>query len=184
MTNGLPNTSDGSFVLAQTPVHLGLGAIAVPLTNFSWDESCLEEYVRRFSADGEEGRLVCITAEEKTWTQWERHPAGDELVVLLSGRIDVVQELEAGYRTVELQPGRAVINPRGIWHTSDVHEKASAALRHSRPRHRAQAQVKLRLGSAWDRDSGTPEVSAKGLGLDWGANHERPNPGPLGSRRG
>ena len=126
MTNGLPNTSDGSFVLAQTPVHLGLGAIAVPLTNFSWDESCLEEYVRRFSADGEEGRLVCITAEEKTWTQWERHPAGDELVVLLSGRIDVVQELEAGYRTVELQPGRAVINPRGIWHTSDVHEKASA----------------------------------------------------------
>lgn len=29
---------------------------------------------------GGEGRLVMIGPEEATWTSWERHPAGDEVV--------------------------------------------------------------------------------------------------------
>jgi uncharacterized cupin superfamily protein len=47
-------------------------------------------------------------------------------VALLSGRVDVIQELSEGTRVVQLRPGRAMINPKGIWHTSDVHEAGVA----------------------------------------------------------
>ncbi len=46
----------------------------------------------------------------------EVHPDGDELLVLLSGRIAVVLEEADGERTVELAPGQALIVPRGVWH--------------------------------------------------------------------
>jgi mannose-6-phosphate isomerase-like protein (cupin superfamily) len=44
------------------------------------------------------------------------------VVVLLSGRVDVIQEVDGEHRTVALRPGQAMINPRGVWHTADVHE--------------------------------------------------------------
>ncbi len=117
---------EDGFALNKTFVHLGLGPIAVALPDFRWDQEYLEEYSRDFAADGAEGRLVCITPQTETWTSWERHPAGDEVVVLLSGKVDVVQDLPDGRRVVELLPGRAVINPRDVWHTSDVHEPGDA----------------------------------------------------------
>ena len=98
-------TEEG-FALNKTFVHLGLGPIAVALPNFSWDQECLQDYSRRFAADGAEGRLVCITPQAETWSSWERHPAGDELVVLLSGQVDVIQELPDGHLVVELLRAR------------------------------------------------------------------------------
>jgi uncharacterized cupin superfamily protein len=118
--------ADDGFSLDKTFVHLGSGAVAVPLPDFSWDKDYMEQYSRRFASDGDEGRLVCISPQQETWTVWERHPAGDELVALLSGRVDVIQELSEGTRVVQLRPGRAMINPKGIWHTSDVHEAGVA----------------------------------------------------------
>ena len=118
--------SEHGFALNKTFVHLGLGPTAMALANFSWDRHYLAEYSRRFAADGADGRLVCITSETESWTSWERHPAGDEVVVLLSGRVDVVQDLPDGRRVVELMPGQAIINPRDVWHTSDVHEPGEA----------------------------------------------------------
>jgi len=117
---------DNGFPLDRSFVHLGLGSVAIPLPDFTWDEECLEEYTRRFASDGDDGRLVCITAQDQTWTDWERHPTGDEVVVLLSGRLDVVQELPSGANKVQLRPGQATINPKGVWHTSDVHEAGLA----------------------------------------------------------
>ena len=61
-----------------------------------------------------------------TWSTWERHPAGEELVVLLSGRVDLIQELDEGEHVVALRPGQAVVNPPGVWHTAVVHEPGSA----------------------------------------------------------
>ncbi len=52
----------------------------------------------------------------------ERHPDGDELLVLLSGRIEVVLEDEAPPRRVELRPGQALVVPRGVWHRAILHE--------------------------------------------------------------
>lgn len=115
-----------AFELASTYVHLGRGATAVPLADFEWTAEYLEGYERRFASDGVDGRLVVVSPQDATWTTWERHPAGDEVVVLLSGRVDVIQELDGTTRTIELHEGQALINPKDAWHRSIVHEPGTA----------------------------------------------------------
>lgn len=117
---------DPAFDLSRTFIHLGLGSRAVPLPDFVWTQECMEAYERDHGSDGVEGRLVCITPQDATWDSWERHPSGEEVVVLLSGRVDVIQDLDGEHRVVSLVPGRAVVNPTGIWHTADVHEPGDA----------------------------------------------------------
>jgi mannose-6-phosphate isomerase-like protein (cupin superfamily) len=114
------------FDLTRTFVHLGLGATATPLPDFMWSPEHLESYEARFEGDGPEGRLVCVSPQEATWDYWERHPAGEEVVYLISGRVDVVQEIDGAERVVELRPGQAMINPTNVWHTARVHEPGSA----------------------------------------------------------
>ena len=102
--------SDG-FDLAQTFVHLGLGSTATPLPDFTLSPEYLDAYEARFASDGAEGRLVCVTPQDATWDAWERHPAGEEVVFLISGRVDLVQEIDGAERVVELRPGQAMVNP-------------------------------------------------------------------------
>jgi mannose-6-phosphate isomerase-like protein (cupin superfamily) len=111
-----------AFDLSEVFVHLGGGATATPLPDFTWSPDYLAGYQERFAKDGAEGRLVCVLPQDKTWDSWERHPDGEEVVVLLSGRVDLVQELDGDEHVVELHPGQAVINPAGVWHTARVHE--------------------------------------------------------------
>jgi mannose-6-phosphate isomerase-like protein (cupin superfamily) len=114
------------FDLSTTFVHLGHGGRATPLEDFDWSPDAMARYRQRFAEDGSDGRLVCVLAQEATWNSWERHPAGEELVVLLSGRVDVIQEIDGTEHVVALQPGQAVVNPPGVWHTAVVHEPGSA----------------------------------------------------------
>ena len=114
------------FDLHSTHVHLGLGARVEPLPGFEWTPEYLAGYQERTEPDGNEGRLVVLMQQDASWGTWERHPAGDELVVLLSGRADLIQEIDGEHRVVELRPGIAVINPPGVWHTADVHEPGEA----------------------------------------------------------
>lgn len=114
------------FDLDRTYVHLGRGATATPLPDFRWDADYLRGYTEAHAADGDDGRLVMIGDAEATWTSWERHPAGEEVVVLLSGRITVIQELDGTPQPSELRAGQAIINPTGVWHTADVHEPGRA----------------------------------------------------------
>lgn len=113
------------FDLRSTVVHLGRGSTAVPFGDADWSREWLDRYEATFAADGEDGRMVCVFPQPSTWTTWERHPAGEELVVLLSGRVDLIQEIDGVERTIELRAGGAAINPRGVWHTADVHEPGS-----------------------------------------------------------
>ena len=116
----------GAFDLATTHVHLGPGGRATPLPDFAWTPEHLDAYERRFAADGDDGRLVTTFRSETSWPTWERHPAGEEVVVLLSGRIDLIQRAGGGERRIALRPGQAVVNPTGVWHTADVHEPGEA----------------------------------------------------------
>lgn len=115
-----------SFDLSSTYLHLGLGASATPLPDFEWSASYLESYEQRFASDGPEGRLVVVGPEAATWNRWERHPAGEEVVYLLAGRIDVVQDHDGIEVTIPMRQGEAIINPKGVWHRAIVHEPGHA----------------------------------------------------------
>lgn len=110
--------------LTTTPVHLGLGSRAMPIQDFGWEPDVLEAYSAAVADDGAEGRMVMIfDSSPGSWTSWERHPAGDEMVICLSGRMTVIREVEGEHDPVGLEPGEAMINPAGVWHTADVHEE-------------------------------------------------------------
>ena len=50
------------------------------------------------------------------------HPAGDEILYLLSGKIDLILENNEALETVSLSAGKAVIVPAGTWHTAKIRE--------------------------------------------------------------
>ena len=79
-----------------------------------------EELDQRF--EGFRGRtLVSCYRFEKDWPSWERHPAGDELVCLLSGAATLVFARDAGAESVVLdKPGTCVLVPKGTWHTARI----------------------------------------------------------------
>jgi quercetin dioxygenase-like cupin family protein len=112
----------GAFDLSKTYVHLGLGSRAVPVPDFEWTPEFLQRYAAEHDGDGDEGRLVMLDASEKSWNHWERHPAGDEVVVVISGRTTLIQEIDGTDRRIDLSAGQAAINPKGVWHTADVDE--------------------------------------------------------------
>ena len=47
------------------------------------------------------------------------HPNGSELVVCVAGRARLTQELDGRTTTVELTPGRAIVNPPKAWHIAE-----------------------------------------------------------------
>jgi quercetin dioxygenase-like cupin family protein len=111
--------------LERFPLHLGLGARAVPQPEFTGME-WYAAYADRNAADGSEGRLVSMYSFGESWTSWESHPAGDEVVVCTAGEITLIQELPDGPHRTTLRPGEYAVNPRGVWHTADIASHATA----------------------------------------------------------
>jgi mannose-6-phosphate isomerase-like protein (cupin superfamily) len=71
--------------------------------------------------------LVTLLSFDGDWKGWERHPNGDEIVVLLEGAVSFVLELELDgkhEKTTLDEAGAYVIVPRGTWHTARVHKPA------------------------------------------------------------
>src|SRR5687768_14515940 len=89
-------------------LHLGRESSTV-VRDFSWDQ--IGEYATHFAGDGTQGRLVTMGRQAESWTSWERHPAGEELVLLLDGRVDLIQELDGEEHRIELRGGDGVLNP-------------------------------------------------------------------------
>ena len=117
--------SDQGNDLRTHPVHLGLGATAVPQPEFAgmpWYEA----YSQRTAGDGAEGRLVSVYEFTQSWDSWEMHPAGDELVVCLGGEITLIQEGADTIGTaVTLRSFEYAVNAAGVWHTADVSKGAT-----------------------------------------------------------
>ena len=109
-------------------VHLGLGATAEvqpPFTGLDWYEG----YGERHDGDGAEGRLVSMYSFGESWDSWEMHPAGDEVVLLLTGEAVLHQELADGTTAeVRLAAGEYAVNPPGAWHTMDLMSAEATAL--------------------------------------------------------
>lgn len=115
--------------LERFPVHLGLCATAEPQPEFPPDEQAMQwyaEYGERSAADGAEGRLVAMFRFTESWTSWEMHPAGAEVVICTAGSMTLLQE-QADGRTerITLGPGEYAINGPGVWHTADIDGEAT-----------------------------------------------------------
>jgi mannose-6-phosphate isomerase-like protein (cupin superfamily) len=115
------------FRLDQNPLHLGLGAKAVVLPEFTGDMVWYDAYGIAHDHDGKEGRLVSIHSFTESWDSWEMHPLGDEVVLCLSGEMTLLQEMcDGATANVIIKAGEYAINPPGCWHTADVAEAATA----------------------------------------------------------
>jgi mannose-6-phosphate isomerase-like protein (cupin superfamily) len=105
-----------AFDLDSTYVQLrdGPGAVLVPVGSDFWERIGERTELH-------EGRLLMGTHQTGPWTHWEMHPAGDEILYLLSGKIDVILENDNSQEIVPLTGGRAVIVPAETWHTLRIH---------------------------------------------------------------
>ncbi len=108
--------SEDSLDLRATYVQLhdGASAVAIPGGDEFWQTIDTRTELH-------EGRLVVVSPMTETWSHWEMHPAGEELVVALSGEYEFVFADFSGERRIALVAGRAAIVPRGVWHRAVVH---------------------------------------------------------------
>ena len=66
--------------------------------------------------------LVGIHPVTRDWPNWEVHPNGAEVLVLLDGRMDLIVDEGGAERRVEMRPGTTFVVPAGVWHTAKVLE--------------------------------------------------------------
>ena len=94
--------------------HDGGRAEAVAVSPSFWEELAQGAFPQL-----DQGRLMSAFTFSESWTMWERHPAGDELVMLLSGAVSVVLDESGIEHAVELtEPGSYLLVPRSVWHTA------------------------------------------------------------------
>ena len=116
-----PDPRTGPFDLAATPIHLDTeGTGAAPIPGFGFDPASFEAYIEAHCRPDAPGRLVFVETTAKSWKSWERHTEGDEIVIVLEGRADFLQEIDGAVRRTPVGPGSAIINPKGVWHSADV----------------------------------------------------------------
>jgi len=102
----------GTHDLSTTFIHLRDGGDAEPieLGPSFWRESSGRLYDRIVGAfDFDSSRDLHSHMQEM-------HPEADEVLLLVSGAVDLVLEEAGGERTLVLEPGQAAIVPRGVWH--------------------------------------------------------------------
>lgn len=106
----------GPYVLSGTALRLrsDTSVEPLPLTGDFW-QRLMSGKLGTFHNE----YLVTTFSYDKPWTNWEMHPNGDEIVMLLEGATTMVLEVGGREKLVELdQPCAYVVVPHGTWHTS------------------------------------------------------------------
>ncbi len=113
--------------ISTHPIHLGLGATAEVEPEFTGDMQWYMGYGERHASDGAEGRLVNMITFTQSWSEWEMHPQGAEVVLCTAGAMTLHQEHPDGSTaTLTIGPGEYIVNAPGVWHTADIEESATA----------------------------------------------------------
>lgn len=123
MSTSKPAPDRGAASLTDTYVHLrdDRSASQVPVSESFWSE-----LMSGHRPELTRGRMVMQFEFEEDWPTWERHPAGEELVVLIRGKAELVLEQDgAEHVTTLTQPGQFVLVPKGVWHTARVRERCA-----------------------------------------------------------
>lgn len=112
--------------LTTFPIHLGLDGSAVIEPEFTGEPQWYAAYSERHGSDGADGRLVSQFTFKESWSTWEMHPNGHEVVLCVAGAMVLYQEHPNGDRSeVRLGPGQYAINDPGVWHTADIVQSAT-----------------------------------------------------------
>lgn len=107
-----------SFALGPNYIHLGDegAATPVPVGPDFWQRIAERRELH-------EGRLLTYFHLGPGNVHWEMHPAGEEILILVSGKTAILLEEPHGrQRRVQLGAGEAFIVPRGTWHAFEVAE--------------------------------------------------------------
>jgi quercetin dioxygenase-like cupin family protein len=107
----------GTFTLDGTYIHLKPDDSARAMEGGDPFWATIQE-----RTDLDEGRLMGVTGQSKDWDHWERHPAGEEILTLLSGEMELILDMDGGEQRAVLKAGQTFIVPRGIWHRALVRE--------------------------------------------------------------
>jgi len=101
--------------LTSTFVVLGPQHEAIPV---AVTPTLYDELDKRFD-NFKDRLLVSSFSFDSDWSSWEVHPAGDEIVCLLSGNATLVLDRDGVEEIIHLRdPGSFVIVPKGTWHTA------------------------------------------------------------------
>jgi mannose-6-phosphate isomerase-like protein (cupin superfamily) len=97
-------------------------AVELPITDDFWDQlmsgNPTNAAAKRLMQS--DGRMVSAYAMNADWTSWEMHPAGDEVLILLKGKMTLVLEEGSAEKLIKLTAGKAAIVPKGVWHTAKM----------------------------------------------------------------
>ena len=56
-------------------------------------------------------------------SEWERHPAGDEIVLVVDGATTIFFLTDGGEEQAQLGPGELVVVPQGTWHRFETPDR-------------------------------------------------------------
>lgn len=104
-----------AFTLDSTYIHLRPDESALAMEGGAKFWQGIEE-----RHDLDQGRLMGSVDQKADWTHWERHPAGDEVLTLLSGEMELVLDMPVGEHRATLRPGETFIVPKDVWHRGIV----------------------------------------------------------------
>jgi mannose-6-phosphate isomerase-like protein (cupin superfamily) len=116
-------SADSGRDILRTYLHVQDGAAIAPIEagDAFWPELAGGGY-----PELDRGRLMSAFTFSGAWETWERHPAGEELVMLLSGTVTLMLESPDGVRSVRLTtPGSYVLVPPNTWHTASAKVESS-----------------------------------------------------------
>lgn len=65
--------------------------------------------------------MMAIYPVTDNWPQWEMHPQGKEVLVLIEGHLDMLMDDGATQYTAEMRAGTTLVVPAGTWHRALVH---------------------------------------------------------------
>lgn len=114
--------------LSKNPIHLPSDSkeAATVLADFGFDGPAFESYIDEHCSDSAPGRIIMVETSEADWLTWECHPLGDEVVIVLAGAGEFIQETSDGEERIAVTAGDTVLNPAGVWHTADISEPIRA----------------------------------------------------------
>ena len=111
-------TAVTTFDARETYVNLDAKGSAerIEVTEDFWTK--LREGARRL-----DGYLITVSDIRNDIPHWEMHPNGDEVLYLLSGKLDILIEQSGREQRVQLRAEKpGVVVPAGAWHRAVVIE--------------------------------------------------------------